>query len=268
MKPFFNVEAYYSHLKTTHLGRPCIYLETVDSTIDVAAREAPNSIVIARTQLKGRGQRTNVWQSPPGCAMGSIRMVCRKIAPLGSRLCFLQHIMVLVAANTLEQIDSLRLGKRNIRLKWPNDIIYSSTDNKSELKIGGVLVQTREQDDEFDITLSFGLNVFNSEPTTCIKDILGFSREISIESIVADMMNQLERYTYELDDEKFEQLKMDYTRRCIQMNKLIEDENNGQVRVRAVNDDGYLIGERCTDGKLCTITKIINQSPRFVTRAN
>lgn len=257
---FFNLQAYYSRLKTRRLGRPCLYLDVVDSTIDVVAKEKPDTIVLAREQLKGRGQRNNVWQSPAGCAMGSIRFVCGKFSPVAKRLCFLQHIMVLVAAKTLEKLDGNKLGKNQIRLKWPNDIIYTNTLTNQGLKIGGVLVQSKEENEEYDITLSFGLNVFNSNPTTCVHDIVGDSGNISIEHIVGDMMNLLEYYTYDLTDEKFLQLKDEYTERCLQMNKLVEDELNGRVKVREVSDDGYLIGERCADSKLCTVTKIVKSS--------
>lgn len=259
MTQFFNLESYYSRLKTRYLGRPCIYLEKVDSTIDVATKQEPNTIVIAKEQLKGRGQGTNVWQSPTGCAMGSVRFACRKISPLGSRICFLQHIMVLAAAKTLEQLNDQKLGKSRIKLKWPNDIIYMEPTSSTGCKIGGVLVQTAERNEDYDITLSFGLNVFNSKPTTCISDIIGPAQTISIDMIVAEMMNNLEQYTHELDDENFQILKCEYTNRCIQMNRLIEDERNGKVKVKEVSDDGYLIGERCADHRLCTVTKIIDQ---------
>lgn len=254
---FFDLDSYYSRLKTKQLGKPCIYLDKVESTIEVAASQKPDTIVLAKEQLKGRGQRNNVWESHAGCAMGSLRIACKKLSPLATRLCFLQHILVLAAAKTLDQIDDKKLGKNNIRLKWPNDIIYTNHADQKGLKIGGVLVHTREQDDDYDITLSFGLNVFNSRPTTCINDIIGPTKHVTIDSIVAGMMNNLEQYTYGLDDEKFQQLKMDYTERCLQMNKLIEDESNGRVKVREINDDGYLVGERCSDHRLCTITKIV-----------
>lgn len=253
----FDIDSYYSQLKTKYLGRPCVFLDRVESTIDEANQKSPNTIVLAKEQLKGRGQRNNVWHSPAGCAMGSIRLLCAKISPLASRICFLQHIMVIVAAKTLEQLDSDRLGKNRIGLKWPNDIIYTNPSDSTQMKIGGVLVQSAEKSNDYDITLSFGLNVFNSEPTTCIKDIIGNSEQLSIESLVANMMNHLENYTYELNDEKFHTLKLDYIERCLQMNKLIEDETNGRVKVKDVNDDGYLVGERCSDHRLCTVSKIV-----------
>lgn len=254
MAKIFCIESYYNHLKTIRLGRPCIYLDKVGSTIDEALNQPPDTIVLAKEQSNGRGQRSNVWFSPAGCAMGSIRIVCQKISPLASKLCFVQHIMILAMAKTLEQIDNIKLGRNHIKLKWPNDILYHAND--SYLKIGGVLVHTTDLNDDYDIILSFGLNVTNSEPTTCIKDIIGSTREISIDELVAQMLNNLEQYTHYFDEEMFQDLKMEYTQRCMQMNKIIEDELNGRVKVKEVSEDGYLIGERCVDQKLCTVTRL------------
>lgn len=255
MARLFNLENYYSKLKTNSLGRPCIFLDKVDTTIDAVQQEPKNTLVMAKEQTKGRGQRANIWHSPVGCAMGSIRLNCLKVSPLAKRLCFVQHIVALSTAWTLEKLDS-RLGKNRIGLKWPNDIIYLCPETAQQLKIGGILVHTMECVDSYDITLSFGLNVFNEEPTTCIKKILGSEDGVSMDTIVAEIMNHLEEYTYGLDDEKFNHARMDYIGRCIQINKLIQDETHGSVRVKDVDDNGYLIGEK-SDHQLCTITKII-----------
>lgn len=254
----FNQELYQLRLQTRRLGRPCLHFEQVETTIDVAAKEKYGTLVLAHKQTKGRGQRQNTWLSPPGCAMGSIRLECPKQSPLGKRVCFLQHVMALSAAWTLEKIDSERLGKSKIGLKWPNDIIYKD----GHRKLGGILVLTSDNADNYDITLSFGLNVFNEEPTTCINNILTGSSEtrapnLSIESVVAEMMNQLEQFSIDMDDEKFEQLKQEYEQRCLQISQTVQDETNGLVKVTGVNDEGYLVGMSATTNQLCTVTKII-----------
>jgi len=263
MSQHFDIQSYYSHLKTRTLGRPCLYLDQIDSTIDVAQGTEPGTLVIAKQQLRGRGQRGNVWISPVGCAMASLKIACAKISPLASRICFLQHILVVVASKTLEHIDSTKLGTKQIRLKWPNDIMYidPNSGGGEGLKIGGVLVHSKDMADRHDVTLSFGLNVFNSEPTTCIRDVIGPSHDLSIDFIVAEMMNRLEKYTIDLDEGTYWDLKSEYVNRCIQMGKVVVDETHGLVRIKDVSDDGYLVGERCTDGRLCTVTKIVPKSP-------
>lgn len=253
MTNLFDLESYYSKLSTKYLGRPCIYLDRVESTIDIATREPENTLVLAKEQTSGRGQRSNTWHSPAGCAMGSVRLACRKVSPLAGRLCFLQHILALTIAKTLEKIDGNKLGKDRIKLKWPNDIIYCNISGENT-KIGGVLVHSQETADQFDVTLSFGLNVLNREPTTCISDIVG-STDIKIDSIIADIMNNLEKDTDLYDESQFQDMKQNYIERCLQINKLVEDECHGHVLAKGVNDDGFLVAEK--NGNFFTVTRIV-----------
>lgn len=257
MANLFSLESYYLRLQTRKLGRPCLYFDSVESTIDLAENEKYNTVVLAKEQTRGRGQRGNKWFSPIGCAMASVRLECPKVSPLAKRLCFLQHILAMSAARTLESIDPKRLGPDQIGLKWPNDIIYK----KNSLKIGGILVKTNDRSDHHDIVLSFGLNVDNREPTTCINEILsrenGAKKGVTIDFVVAEIMNELESCTQELTDDKFQSLKSDYESRCIQMNKVVLDEVHGTVLVKGVNDEGYLVGEDSMTKKPRTVTKII-----------
>lgn len=251
MVNFFNLKSYYNRLKTQNVGRPCLYFDTVDSTINVAKKEEFNTLVIAKEQTSGRGQRTNKWVSPIGCAMVSVRLGYPKGSFMTKRLCFLQHIVAISIAKTLECINPNRLGPDQIGLKWPNDIIYK----ERSLKIGGILVQANDLPDHHDVIISFGLNVSNREPTTCINEII--SEPVSIDSVVADIMNSFENYTHELTDQKFETLKLEYEKRCIQVNKIVLDEVHGTISVKGVNNEGYLIGVNTMTGKPCTVTKII-----------
>ncbi len=54
----------------------------------------------------------------------------------------------------------------DIAIKWPNDI-YSSN-----MKIGGILCHSTFRSKEFRVVIGVGLNLDNSQPTTCINDIL------------------------------------------------------------------------------------------------
>jgi biotin--protein ligase len=254
MTNLFNIETYYSCLRTIRIGRPCLYLDSVSSTIDVSPKEKPGTLVLAKEQTRGRGQRNNTWQSLVGCAMGSIRLECPKESLMAKRVCFLQHILALSIARTLEKIDPHRMGHEQIGLKWPNDVFYK----KEMLKIGGVLVNTHDLGDMFDIILSFGLNVDNREPTTCVNEIIKpTGRQVSIDTVVADIMNNLEQYTDELGDDQFEHIKSDYESRCLQVGKVVLDEKVGTVKVTGVDWDGFLIGHCETSKKACTVTRII-----------
>ncbi len=54
----------------------------------------------------------------------------------------------------------------DIKIKWPNDIYCKN------LKIGGILCHSTYRSKEFQVVIGVGLNLDNSEPTTCVNDLL------------------------------------------------------------------------------------------------
>lgn len=69
------------------------------------------------------------------------------------------------------QDNSLDIG-----IKWPNDI-YAN-----RLKIGGIICQSVYRGGAFHVIIGVGLNVNNTEPTTCLSELvrnLWGSKELS-----------------------------------------------------------------------------------------
>ena len=54
----------------------------------------------------------------------------------------------------------------DVRIKWPNDIYTNG------MKIGGILCHSTYRSEEFQVVVGVGLNLDNSQPTTCVNDIL------------------------------------------------------------------------------------------------
>ncbi|XP_043280119.1 biotin--protein ligase isoform X2 [Venturia canescens] len=133
----FSTVEYFENLKSKELGRLVIYADILTSSMNVVAGRKLHHglVVIPRQQTQGQGRRTNLWLSPPGCAMFTMQLHVPVNSELGSRLSILQH---LVAVATVSAIKSLP-GYENIdlRLKWPNDFYAGS-----ETKIGGLIVST------------------------------------------------------------------------------------------------------------------------------
>jgi BirA family biotin operon repressor/biotin-[acetyl-CoA-carboxylase] ligase len=58
-------------LSTSYVGQNTIVLDSLESTNDYAkdllTENPPNgTVILTKTQTKGRGQKTNVWASPEG----------------------------------------------------------------------------------------------------------------------------------------------------------------------------------------------------------
>jgi biotin--protein ligase len=54
----------------------------------------------------------------------------------------------------------------DVQIKWPNDIYYSG------VKFAGALIHTTWTASKFSVLTGIGLNVSNSQPTTCLDDIV------------------------------------------------------------------------------------------------
>jgi BirA family biotin operon repressor/biotin-[acetyl-CoA-carboxylase] ligase len=118
-------------LKTRFFGRKALYYPRIESTMDVAGREAragtaEGTVVIAGEQSKGRGRTNRSWLSPKGNIALSIVLY-----PDISQVPYLTMITSLAVTKSIESITGLKTG-----IKWPNDILIG------EKKVCGILVES------------------------------------------------------------------------------------------------------------------------------
>ncbi len=103
---------------------------TSTNTLLLAGEFAPPCLLAAEEQTAGRGRRGRRWYSARGAAATfSIAHLSRR--PL-RELAGLSLVAGVAAAHALHE-----LGARQIRLKWPNDLVVGAD------KLGGILVETR-----------------------------------------------------------------------------------------------------------------------------
>ena len=133
-------------------GRPCRYLEVVDSTNTIAsqwaAEGAPEgSVVVTDHQTGGRGRWGRSWSSDPGKLL-QFSVVLRPELPLARGGLVATRVGVSVAAG-IEAATGLRAG-----IKWPNDV---QVDGR---KVSGTLIETHAEGDSIDIAIAgIGINV-------------------------------------------------------------------------------------------------------------
>ena len=114
-----------------------VYLRTFDlieSTNDFLVSEKTDSseiaVVMAEMQTRGRGRRGKFWESPFGSNIYmSIKWSFdpREVSPSGLSLVVGMAIVKALEVN----------GLRDVKLKWPNDLIVS------DKKIGGILTEIK-----------------------------------------------------------------------------------------------------------------------------
>lgn len=122
------------HGLTTHtLGRAVICLPIASSTNDVirdlAKQGAPEGLlVVAETQLTGRGRRGRTWESPAGGGLWVSLLLRPALAPSQAPLlALLAAVAVATAIREQTGLEAL--------VKWPNDVLVAGR------KVCGVLVE-------------------------------------------------------------------------------------------------------------------------------
>ncbi|MFW9797459.1 MAG: biotin--[acetyl-CoA-carboxylase] ligase [Candidatus Thorarchaeota archaeon] len=186
--------------KTSVLHPRVKSFNSVDSTNSVAKElliqgETEGLIVSARTQTSGRGRRDRLWLSPDGGLYFSIILKPR----FG-----LENVPLLGILGACAVARSLNaLGVKNVRLKWPNDVLIG------ESKISGILSEAVSvQNETIGIVVGIGVNqncpVSDMPsglvwPTTSVIDELG--KETSAESLLCSIVNEIDALLQILEED-------------------------------------------------------------------
>lgn len=135
------------------LGRPIhLLLETTstnDEAKNAARSGAPHGATwVAETQRAGRGRQGRAWVAPHGEAL--LFSVLLRLSCAPSRL----PPLALVAGLAARDAIARALPERDVRLKWPNDVVVGHK------KIAGVLVEATLSGSKVDaVIIGIGINV-------------------------------------------------------------------------------------------------------------
>lgn len=138
-------------LKTNRIGRKVYYYDSVDSTNNVAKKLAAESdgegmLVIADTQLSGRGRMGRKWVSQAGSGIWMSIVLKPVIRPEEAQLFTLAASAAVAGA--IERIAGLVPG-----IKWPNDVILSGR------KVCGILTEMGVETDKVSyVVIGIGIN--------------------------------------------------------------------------------------------------------------
>eukprot|EP01126_Amoeba_proteus_P042132 TRINITY_DN4574_c0_g1_i9.p1 TRINITY_DN4574_c0_g1~~TRINITY_DN4574_c0_g1_i9.p1 ORF type:complete len:287 (-),score=31.29 TRINITY_DN4574_c0_g1_i9:1035-1895(-) len=208
----FNFDLYFSLLRTKSCGHVVLHSRVMSSTQTICGlfSRVPFLTVLTDKQTKGRGRKTNSWVSPEGCLLVSFSYLHRNPATL----VHFQYLVGLALVHSIQRLVGQDIG---LKLKWPNDLYVGEKS-----KIGGVLCESVSYGDQYLVTIGIGLNVTNSEPTTCLKTVTSeyFKNShsksqfdcsiLSRENILAFFFNSFQQLHSKLDFGGFEAIKEDY----------------------------------------------------------
>ena len=176
------------NLKTLWLGKDLLIFDEVQSTNATAlssVHDSPNgTVVLAETQVQGKGRLTRPWASPPGGIWMSL--ILKPKIPL-SEVSRINMAVGVAICRTVSSLFGLQAG-----IKWPNDILIQ------ERKVCGILIEVGAQMDQLDYAVvGVGINANNSLAffpadwrATSMAAELG--REIDRCELIARMLEEME----------------------------------------------------------------------------
>jgi BirA family biotin operon repressor/biotin-[acetyl-CoA-carboxylase] ligase len=194
------------------------------------------TVVVAETQLKGRGQMGTSWSSQPGKNLMASVFVDVSFLPITHSF-WISMATSLAISKTLKDFQIT-----NIKVKWPNDIL---ADQK---KISGVLIENVIKNNSLQCSIiGFGLNInqvgFDNLPrATSMQMVSG--KHFSIDDILNKIIVHLKDYIGLLKEGRFEDLKKSYETELFRKEKpsTFEDEEGHLFSgfIKGVSNSGHL----------------------------
>lgn len=222
-----------------------IKLNAIDSTnsyLKKLVREtsvADRTVVVAKQQLKGRGQMGNGWHSEMGKSL-TFSMFKRFENLLPENQFMISMVVSIAIADVLKGLHI-----PNLAIKWPNDIL---SGNK---KIGGILIENVLEGSFIKYAvIGIGINVNESSfpnlpqaSSLKLQTGITFQGDEVLDSLLQGIYENLEN----LGAQEFSTIKFEYEKRLYKKDKISVFENydgnlfNGIIR--GISDAGELFVE-------------------------
>lgn len=227
-----------------------IWLETVDSTNNEVLRQVETldnlSVLAAREQTAGRGQRGNRWKSAPGENLtfsAFVRFGEPPLPPLPASAQF-----AISQAATLAVADALRERGIPARIKWPNDIYVG------DRKICGMLIENRLEGvfvahSVIGIGLNVGQRVFDPELMNPTSMSLLSGQDYALEPLLEEICGRLLGHLRQIGDLSLPYLDALYRRGEWHSYTDLSDGKVFRGMISGISDGGLLRVEM-PDGKI------------------
>ncbi len=218
---------------------------TNDFALELLKTQKPlaGTVVLALSQTKGRGQRTNVWESESGKNLTISIILTPKFLPI-------PHQFQISCVISLGVYDYLREYLEDVSIKWPNDIYVGDE------KIAGILIEHSIMGSTLSHSIcGLGLNInqnkFISDAPNPTSLAICTKREFNLDEELTKLLICIENRYFELEDGKSDELEKNYLESMYWMNEKhqFSDENGqfegeiigiteyGQLRIKAMGEE-------------------------------
>jgi len=164
-------------LKTRQIGKKVYYFDSLDSTQNFASTIAKNqkengTVIIAETQVSGKGRQGHAWISPKGGIWLSV--ILHPEFDVG-KVTLVPFAAAVALANAIQKIL-----KSKVELKWPNDITLNGK------KIAGMIIDASIESTQIEsLILGVGIN-FKINPSQIAKKIKNGSNYYGVDTLVKE----------------------------------------------------------------------------------
>lgn len=214
-------------LRTRVFGRPLHCFRELTSTNDIAkelavrgAREG--TVIVAETQIKGRGRLKRRWISPEGGIWLSIILRPKTEPKHASKLTLMAAVAV---AKTINKLFGL-----NSEIKWPNDVLINRR------KVCGILTEAKTKGEALDfVIVGIGMNANYSVNTlprylrgssTTLKEEL--KKEIERVSLLRKLLEETEFYYDVFQKKRFDTILTEWRNSASFLGSYVEVVSNSE----------------------------------------
>lgn len=225
------------------IGNTVLWYDEVDSTNNAAAKLlaegcADGTVITTSRQTKGRGQRSNGWESEP--YQNLTFTVILKPAFLK-----VEDQFLLSKAVSLGVTDFLALYGLDARIKWPNDIYIG------DKKLTGILIEHNIMGSTIsDSIAGIGINInqkaFVSDAPNPTSVAIELGRELNLEQSLKEVLGCIEQRYTSLAKGDVKRIESDYFSKLYRLNGFYPYEKNGTVfkaKIAGIRNTGELVLE-------------------------
>jgi BirA family transcriptional regulator, biotin operon repressor / biotin---[acetyl-CoA-carboxylase] ligase len=190
-------------------------------------------VIITSEQTAGKGQRGNSWEARAGMNL-TFSLVIQPRIQIGQQF-WLNIIASLAVYNLLTKY----FGNK-VKVKWPNDIYFQ------DWKICGILIRNFIKGTDIENSIiGIGLNVnqLKFDEPKAISMAMAGGQQFSLQSVLDDLLKQLEYFLMQLRLGNFKELKENYLSHLYWLDQqhLFKSNELFKGTITGIDDNGLLL---------------------------
>lgn len=237
--------------KLSDLAGTVEYHESLPSTQlraqELAREGSPRAVVVAGEQTLGRGRLARRWESPRDSGL-YFSVLFRPSLPLAAAY------LVNVAA-ALSVADAVRLLLNlELRLKWPNDLLFPNDVVAGERKVCGILSESATRSGALDYCVT-GIGINLREPPYLSAEVAERSgwlsqaqsrKEIDGMELLSRILDIFFGWIRKMEHEGTAPMLSIYRRKCTSVGRIVKVETDTETLIGTcsnIGNDGELVLE-------------------------